>query len=182
LALQASGGNGAETLGFMVQTNLIEDAEIRKGVIAYLDSKKPVPQLAQLQAQQLQAAAESFDQASGQTVRSPDGRVMAKALLGGRVNLFDTYTQQIVRSFFQAEITAITAMSFSPDSRKLIIVGDNNSVSIWGLEGAANLIAVIKLPWRPDFVKFSDNGEKIIARHGEEEAIYDEKGNKVNSK
>ena len=38
LALQASGINGAETLGFMVQTNLIEDAEIRKGVIAYLES------------------------------------------------------------------------------------------------------------------------------------------------
>jgi hypothetical protein len=45
LALQASGINGAETLGFMVQTNLIEDSDIRKGVIAYLDSKKPVPRL-----------------------------------------------------------------------------------------------------------------------------------------
>jgi hypothetical protein len=45
LALQASGTNGAETLGFMVQTNLIEDSDIRKGVMAYLDSKKPVPRL-----------------------------------------------------------------------------------------------------------------------------------------
>jgi hypothetical protein len=45
LALQASGIDGAETLGFMVQTNLIVDPDIRKEVIAYLDSKKPVPQL-----------------------------------------------------------------------------------------------------------------------------------------
>ena len=63
LALQASGGNGAETLGFMVQTNLIEDSEIRNGVIAYLDSKKPVPQL--------QTEALPSDK-----LRWPDGRIL----------------------------------------------------------------------------------------------------------
>jgi len=46
LALQASGvDKGGETLGFMVDTSLIVDPEIRKGVKAYLDSKKPVPAL-----------------------------------------------------------------------------------------------------------------------------------------
>jgi len=45
LAIQASGKNGAETLGFMVDTNLIMDPEIRKGVKAYLESQKPVPTL-----------------------------------------------------------------------------------------------------------------------------------------
>jgi hypothetical protein len=43
LALQSSGVNGAKTLGFMVQTHLIEDPEIRAGITRYLASSSPVP-------------------------------------------------------------------------------------------------------------------------------------------
>jgi hypothetical protein len=43
LALQSSGLNGAKTLGFMVQTHLIEDPEIREGINRYLTSNSPVP-------------------------------------------------------------------------------------------------------------------------------------------
>jgi len=141
LALQASGGNGAETLGFMVQTNLIEDSDIRKGVIAYLESKKPVPQL------QTDSRLWFLKEESTQPVKSPDGRITAKGF-GDTVVLIDTRTQKAIYSFPLKGIEWIKAMSFSPNGLKLIAVGNNNLLYVLNPEEMD--VVRIQLPWQPD--------------------------------
>jgi hypothetical protein len=151
LALQASGINGAETLGFMVQTNLIEDAEIRKGVIAYLDSKKPVPPL------QTEPTGIEKERAL-LSVESPDGKGRATAFLDGCLRLTDTATNKS-RPIMMA--TDTIAMSFSTDSRRLIVVGYDNTGEV--LEATGARIGLIALKGLPDSVKFEDDG-KIWSR------------------
>src|SRR5258708_11398831 len=123
LALEASGSNGAETLGFMVDTNLIEDVGIRKGVTAYLASKKPVPQL------QTNAHFSGEDIDTG-LVKSPDGKfsaIFVNTGYGEQIHLLDEASQ--TRHMLNwPEGEAITQVSFSPDSRKLLAVSRSNSV------------------------------------------------------
>jgi hypothetical protein len=174
LALQASSGTGAETLGFMVQTNLIEDSDIRKGVIAYLDSKKPVPRL--------QTETNTwFNQSVIEPVTSPNGKLRANVPTGTSIVLADISTIPV--QFYGAFPTGgefIKAMCFSPDSRKLLAAA-SNSVFVWDVT-TGQAVSKIRLPWPPDSVKFSDDGKKIEVRNGKEQVVYDENGNNVDSK
>jgi hypothetical protein len=84
LALQSSGVNGAKTLGFMVQTHLIEDPEIRAGITRYLASSSPVPILHEhgsLQDFPLDAAKDTL------TLKAPHGGPLASVNTEGVVKL-----------------------------------------------------------------------------------------------
>ncbi len=76
----------------------------------------------------------------------------------------------------------VTGMSFSSDSRKLLVLGVSfgDLISATVLDVATGTeISYIRLKGQPDSVKFSDDGKNIIVQYGQPRVAYDENGNKV---
>jgi len=168
LVLQSSASDRAETLGFMVDTNLIEDSEIRNGVTAYLAAKKPVPRLETGRGDQISLK-----------VGSPSGRYMAMAHSGGKIDLIETATQKL-RFSFETGDSFIEGMSFSPDEHMLVFASDRGVRLSDVITG--QLMAFIPSPYPINMVAFSRDGNNVLVGHEGQIEIYDLNGKKVSTK
>jgi hypothetical protein len=190
LALQASGiDKGGETLGFLVDTNLIADPEIRKGVKAYLDAKKPIPFLksgillspitSPSEVTALEAAI-----AGGVVSESQDGKLKAVATPSGAIELWDATTEKKLDRYQAGNgenFYPIGALSFSPDSGKLLYVGRDNEFRVWDVtQRRLNETANLELPNKPDSAQFSTDSQTIVVRHEHKIIIYDDHGKIIN--
>jgi hypothetical protein len=113
LALQGSEDSRRESLKFMVETNLIADPDIRKGVNEYLESKKPVPSLS---SSAKTASPEFVD------VESPDKRVRAHGQIGrDKITLVDGKSNITIGEIILP--LWLVDLCFSPSGDKLVAVG-----------------------------------------------------------
>jgi hypothetical protein len=176
LALQGSGDSRRDSLSFMVETNLIADPDIQKGVKAYLDSKKPVPFLS---SSAIGASDHLID------VKSADKRLRAVGVRGPNqiVDVVDGSTGSLV-SEFPFPSFWLCDFALSPSGDKIAVFGtdlhsDNTILAKLYAVGPRILIASFSLPWLPDSVKFSDDGRNVVFQHGNENLVFDENGKKV---
>lgn len=172
MVLQSSGSDRAETLGFMVDTNLISDPEIQKGVKEYLAAKKPVPQI------------ENKVRDIGFGTMSPDGELTAQWYTSsGNVELIETGSGRIrtiveAGRMVQAGLS-VYSMTFSPDSRLLAIDFQSGRAGIWD-------VVTLGLKARIDsqqtgLITFTPDGKEIRILGPLGADVYDLTGKKVRS-
>lgn len=166
LALQGTEDTRRDTLGFMVETNLIADPDIQKGVKSYLASNKPLPQFPP-----------SFvgDRYSIESENRAK-KLKASANVSERqLSVLDQKTDSVL--FTDLLPIRVKFLFFSPDGSKLM-AADQNEILIWNTE-VGKLTSSIKLSRPLDSVEFSEDGNKLIVRRGQEQEVIDEFGNKV---
>jgi hypothetical protein len=178
LALQSSGVNGAETLGFMVQTNLIEDAEIRKGVADFLASKKPVPLL---QSEIRNGNLLDFRWSANDTVlRAPHGGPFAVISTDGVVRL------DIAGGYISVEsgIKSPNAY-FSQNGEALFVYNRQKAVICFTLDWRGGQQRIIPIRISPpngiSGIGLSEDGNMIVVTGTDNKQVnYDFSGNEIN--
>jgi hypothetical protein len=180
-----------EALSFMVETGLIADSDIKQGVEHYLAQKKPIPALATSSLQYVDQLAEEADNLRAYFARrgepisggkkSPDGKSWFwlndsnQIIIGGRIG-HDPFSIAFSDRFALTE--------FSPDSSKLLVVTkapDAESVDLAKIVDSATgkTEGHFFPPWLPDSANFTEDGKKIVLKHGNETLYYDLQGNEV---
>ena len=178
LALQAQElDKRREALGFMVDTNLIADPDIRNGVKSYLQAQKTPPFLLNPQYRALgsgQELVEGLADALTRETRSPDGKINAKTDPVGRA-ISIKGPNGTVRTFTFSR--APMSVNFSPDSTELLVTTLAPEVAIINVVTGAR--ESFQPPWRPDSAQFSPDGKEVVLQNGDQTFRYDLRGNRL---
>jgi hypothetical protein len=180
LALQGTEERRRDSLGFMVDTNLIADPDIQKGVKAYLDSNKPLPSL--------HSNAANSSPENSIDVESPDKHLRATVLANDHViTLHDLVDKDMTGEIAPIRLpNTIEKLYFSPDSRMIVAItwdlathsGDDLFAYLCSLSSIEQPARVF-LPWIPEKVSFSDDSRNVVIQHGDERLVVDENGKQI---
>jgi len=103
---------------------------------------------------------------------SPDDRLLAAANLAGTVKVWDVPRFQVVKEF-PAHAHPVSAVAFSPDSRRMATAADGeDAIKLWDVDTWQELIRLPHDRIRLQELLFSVDGNQIVARTSSGDLLF----------
>jgi WD40 repeat protein/serine/threonine protein kinase len=92
---------------------------------------------------------------------SSDSKLLARASMGGLVELWDAGTGQPINSF-KGHAGNVSTIAFSPDGKRLASADYDGTVRVWDTTSRADVVPILDEPKRLGMVDFSPDGRTLL--------------------
>jgi WD40 repeat protein/serine/threonine protein kinase len=93
---------------------------------------------------------------------SPDSKQLARANMGGQIELWDAGTGQPINSF-KGHAGDVYTIAFSPDGKRLASAGDDGTVRLWDTTRRADVVPILDESKRLGVLDLSPDGHSLLA-------------------